>query len=68
MSEEIQNEEIVVEDVQEEDLVENQELVQDTPEEVAEESQESLSDSVLVPKVKPLAACSSNTGVSASSL
>ena len=47
MSEEIQNEEIVVEDVQEEDLVENQELVQDTPEEVAEESQESLSDSVL---------------------
>jgi hypothetical protein len=47
MSEEIQNEEIVVEDVQEEDLVENQGLVQDTPEEVAEESQESLSDSVL---------------------
>ncbi len=47
MSEEIQNEEIVVEDVQEEDLVENQELVQDTPEEVTEESQESLSDSVL---------------------
>lgn len=48
MSEEIQNEEeIVVEDVQEEDLVENQELEQDTPEEVAEESQESLSDSVL---------------------
>jgi len=48
MSEEIQNEEeIVVEDVQEEDLVENQELEQDTPEEVAEETQESLSDSVL---------------------
>jgi len=47
MSEEIQNEEIVVEDVQEEDLVENQELVQDTPEEVAEASQESHSDSVL---------------------
>jgi hypothetical protein len=47
MSEEKQNEEIVVEDVQEENLVENQELVQDTPEEVTEESVENLSDSVL---------------------
>ena len=47
MSEEKQNEEIVVEDVQEDNLVENQELVQDTPEEVTEESVENLSDSVL---------------------
>lgn len=47
MSEEKQNEEIVVEDVQEENLVENQELVQDKPEEVTEESQENLTDSVL---------------------
>ena len=50
MSEEKQNneEELVVEDVQEEDLLENQELAeQDNPEEVTEESQERLSQSVL---------------------
>ena len=41
------NEEIFVEDVEEENLVEDQELEQDTPEEVSEESQETLSDSIL---------------------
>ena len=41
------NEEIFVEDVEVENLVEDQELEQDTPEEVSEESQETLSDSIL---------------------